>query len=72
MTAKKNEQRQRDHYLSLGMAIGMILFMPLGVVLLIVTDTPGLLGVGPAAGIGVGLAIGEELYRRSQQKQKEP
>jgi hypothetical protein len=47
------------------MAIGMIVCMPVGVALFIITRNPGLLGIGPAVGIALGVAIGEGLYQRS-------
>ena len=67
----ENQAKEKDHYLGLGMAIGMIAFAPLGVVLAIATDTLGLLGIGPAMGVGVGIALGEGLYRRSLPDQEE-
>jgi hypothetical protein len=70
MAAKPKKERQRDHFLGRGMAIGMVLFTPVGLVLSIATDTPGLIGVGPALGVGVGVAIGEGLYRRHLQEQE--
>jgi len=57
--------------MGLGMAIGMIIFAPLGIILAIATDTPGLLGIGPAMGVGVGVALGEGLYQRSLRNHKE-
>jgi hypothetical protein len=58
--------KQKQHYMGLGMAIGMAMFAPLGIVLSIVTDNPGLLGIGPAVGVSIGVAIGEHLHKRSK------
>lgn len=44
--------------------IGMALFAGLGVVLATTTDNPGLIGIGPAIGVGFGAAIGSSLERR--------
>lgn len=52
--------------MGLGMALGMAMFAPLGIVLSLVTDNPGLIGVGPAIGISIGVAIGEHLYKRNK------
>ena len=54
-----------------GMAIGMILFTPFGIALWLTTGNPGLLGVGPAVGIPVGLSIGEAMYKRHIEQDKD-
>jgi hypothetical protein len=58
--------KQKEHYMGRGMAIGMAMFAPIGIALFILTDNPGLLGIGPAIGISIGVAIGEHLYKRSK------
>ena len=60
---------ERDRYIGIGMTIGMLLFAPVGLVLFITTDNPGLMGVGPAIGLSIGLAIGDGLYQRHRQKE---
>jgi hypothetical protein len=60
---------ERDRYIGIGMAIGMPSFALVGFVLCIATDNPGLLGLGPAIGLTMGIAIGEGLYRRSRQSE---
>ena len=60
---------ERDRYMAIGMAIGMPSFALLGIILCIATDNPGLLGVGPAIGLAIGIANGEGLYRRSRQSE---
>ena len=59
---------ERERYIAIGLAIGMPSFALIGFILCIATDSPGLLGLGPAIGLAVGIAIGEGLYRRSQQR----
>jgi hypothetical protein len=54
-----------------GMGIGMILFTPFGIALWLTTGNPGLLGVGPAVGIPVGLSIGEAMYKRHIEQDKD-
>jgi hypothetical protein len=61
---QRNHASDREHYLGIGMATGMAIMAPLGVVLFIVLDNPGMLGVGPGMGVAIGVAIGESLYRR--------
>jgi hypothetical protein len=61
-----NTTADKEHYMGIGMAIGLALFAPLGIVLSIVTDTPGLIGIGPGMGVAVGVAIGEGLYQRNE------
>lgn len=59
--------KEKERCMGKGMALGMAMFAPIGIVLWIVTDNPGLIGVGPAIGISIGVAIGEHLYKRSKQ-----
>lgn len=47
--------------------VGMALFAGVGVVIATVTDTPGLIGIGPAVGVAFGTSVGmalEARYRR--------
>ena len=57
---------ERAHYMAIGLAIGMPSFALIGIALCIATDTLGLLGVGPAIGLAIGISIGEGLYLRSR------
>ena len=60
---------ERERYIAIGIAIGMPSFALVGFVLRIVTDNPGLLALGPAIGLAMGIAIGEGLYRHSRQNE---
>ena len=59
----KEELKQR--YRSKGIALGMALFMPFGVILWLLVGNPGMLGVGPALGLSIGISIGESMYRKT-------
>jgi hypothetical protein len=61
---------ERNRYLAIGLAIGMPSFALVGFVLCLATDNPGLLGVPPALGLAMGIAIGEGLYLRSRQREE--
>jgi len=61
---------ERDRYMAIGMAIGMPSFALIGIALCIVTDNLGLLGLGPAIGLAIGISIGEGLYLRSRQSER--
>jgi hypothetical protein len=60
---------ERDRYIGIGMLIGMPIFALAGFILCLATDNPGLLGVGPAVGLAMGIAIGEGLYHRRRQNE---
>ena len=47
-----------------GMAIGIGLFLPFGVLISILTDNFAFIGVGLPIGVAVGIAIGKSLLRR--------
>jgi hypothetical protein len=71
MSEKQREHTSdRDHYLGIGMAIGMVVMAPLGIVLFILLDNPGMLGVGPGMGVAIGVAIGESLYQRHCERER--
>jgi Na+-driven multidrug efflux pump len=59
---------ERERYMAIGLAIGMPSFALIGFALCLVTDNLGLLGVWPAMGLAMGIAIGEGLYQRNQQR----
>jgi hypothetical protein len=70
MSEKQRIQNgERDRYIAIGLAIGMPSFALIGFALCIATDNPGLLGLGPAIGLALGIAIGEGLYQRSRQRE---
>jgi hypothetical protein len=66
MTCKRN-QSERDRYLGRGIGIGIVIFVPLGLILFAVTGSPTMLMRGGTLGLMLGLAIGEGLYRRRRQ-----
>jgi hypothetical protein len=67
MSQKTNDPTKlKEHYMGLGMALGMAMFVPLGIVISLVTKNPGLLGIGPGVGVSFGVAIGEHLYKRNR------
>jgi hypothetical protein len=57
---------ERDRYIAIGMAIGMPSFALIGFVWCLATDNLGFLGLAPAIGLTMGIAIGEGLYQRSR------
>jgi hypothetical protein len=61
---------ERERCISIGLAIGMPSFALIGFILCIATDTPSFLGLGPAIGLTIGIAIGEGLYHRRGQRQE--
>jgi len=68
MFENQDRSKEKDHYLGIGMAIGMAIFMPVGIVLMVAADNPAFIGVGAGMGLPIGLAIGQGLYRRDQQQ----
>lgn len=65
----KNEKTTypEGYFVNKWMGIGMVIFAGLGVPLSIATGNEGLIGIGPAMGMSVGIAIGaslEEKYKK--------
>ena len=61
-----DRMKERERCMGLGMVLGLAMFAPIGIVLSILTDNPGLIGIGPAIGISIGVALGEHLYKRNR------
>lgn len=63
----ENKKYPEGHFVGQWMSIGMVIFSGLGIPLSIATDNPGLIGIGPALGMTIGIAIGsgvEEKYKK--------
>ena len=52
------------------MAIGIAIFSGLGIPLTITTDNYGFIGIGPALGVAVGLAVGSPIEARYKKEGK--
>jgi hypothetical protein len=68
MSEEKNKKTYKEGYfVGRWMVIGMITFAGIGVPLSVISGNQGLIGIGPAFGMSVGIAIGsaiEEKYRK--------
>jgi len=64
---KNNKQYAEGSIVGMWMAIGIAIFSGLGITLSVATDNPGMISLGPALGMLLGLAIGtaqEAKYRK--------
>jgi hypothetical protein len=55
------------HFVRMWMGIGIAVFSAFGIPLSIATENPGFIGIGPALGVSIGLAIGSSIeakYKR--------
>lgn len=59
-----NRTYPEGHFIGMWMGIGIAIFSGVGVALSAATDNPGLIGIGPALGVAVGLAIGTGVEER--------
>lgn len=67
---KQNKKYPRGHFLNTWTAIGIAVFSGLGVPISIITDNPGLIGIGPALGIVIGAAIGKSYEKKFEAEGK--
>ena len=58
------------HFVGMWMAIGIAIFSGIGIPLSIVTDNAGFIGVGPALGVSIGMAIGTGIENKYKKEGK--
>jgi hypothetical protein len=61
---KTKEKYPEGHFIGLWMAIGIAIFSGFGIPISVSTGNSGLIGIGPAVGICIGLAIGSSIENR--------
>jgi hypothetical protein len=67
----ENEKKYTEgHFIGMWMGIGIALFAGIGIPLTLITDNPGLIGIGPALGVGFGLAIGQSIENKYKKEGK--
>ena len=54
------------HFVGMWIGIGMAMFAGVGVALSTALDSPGLIGIGPALGVGFGAAIGQGIEKKKK------
>ncbi|MFC1622716.1 hypothetical protein ACFL1Y_01860 [Patescibacteria group bacterium] len=67
---ENNKTYPEGHFIGMWMAIGTAIFTVLGIPLAIVTDNPGMMGIGPALGISIGLSIGAGIEAKYKKEGK--
>ena len=64
---EQQKQYAEGHFIGMWTGIGIAVFFGLGIPLSIITENHGLIGIGPAIGVSIGLAIGsgiEQKYKK--------
>ena len=65
---EKVEKYPEGHFIGMWMGIGIALFSGIGIPLSIIIDNPGFIGIGPALGVGFGLAVGQSIENKYKQQ----
>jgi len=68
--SKKQEKYPEGHFVGMWMAIGIAIFSGIGIPLTIATENPGLIGIGPALGVLIGLAVGQSIENKYKKQGK--
>jgi hypothetical protein len=67
---ENNKKYPEGHFVRRWMAIGVAIFSGLGIPLAIVTENPGMIAIGPALGVSIGLAIGSGIEAKYKKEGK--
>jgi len=67
---KKTGKYPEGHFVGMWMGIGTAIFSGVGIALSTTTGNSGLIGIGPALGIGFGLAIGQSIENKYKKEGK--
>jgi len=67
---ENNKKYPEGHFVWMWMGIGIAIFSGIGIPLSIVSENPGLIGIGPAIGVAFGLAVGSSIEARYQKEGK--
>jgi hypothetical protein len=63
-----NKKYPEGHFLGMWMGICIAIFSGFGISFSIIIENPGFIGMGPALGVGVGLAIGQSIENKYKQE----
>ena len=64
----KVKKYPEGHFVRMWIGICISIFSGFGIPLSIVTENPGFIGIGPALGVTVGLAIGQSIENKYKQE----
>ena len=70
MEKEDDKKHPEGHYVGMWIGIGMAMFAGLGVPLSIALESPGLIGIGPAIGVGFGAVIGQAIEAKKKKEGK--
>ncbi len=66
--APEDKTYPEGHFVGIWMSIGILIFAVIGILISIVTDSSYFIGIGPALGVGFGLAIGQGIENKYKEK----
>jgi hypothetical protein len=58
----------KGHFVGMWIGIGMAIFSGVGVSIAVATDNMGLIGIGPALGVGFGAGIGSMIEKKKAEE----
>jgi hypothetical protein len=67
---ENNKKYPEGYFVGMWMAIGTAVFSALGISLAMITENPGMIGIGPAVGVAIGLSIGSGIEAKYKKEGK--